>query len=82
MQKKFECVRCSINGTSIPMLSVDDDLFVTNSVLRKALGVSDAVLRDIHSRRKSEFDENCVFNTDAISYLKENKDLFGTIFTC
>jgi prophage antirepressor-like protein len=66
---------------NIPMM-LDDNrtLYTTTPILASALGVDEGTLRQIYQRHQDEFDGNCVTDSDAISFLSENRKTYGLTY--
>lgn len=74
---EFKCVNLTVNNTTIPMLSIDGVLHVFNQQLCDMMGVTENALRKLYFCRKGDFDGNCITKSNAIDYLKNNRDVFG-----
>lgn len=77
LMRKFECVEKKINNLSIPMLSIDGELYITQHNLANLLGVDEITLRRRYQRKREDFESNRVQSLNANEFIKQNKTKFG-----
>lgn len=75
--KRFQFIMETINNLSIPMLSIDEDLYITQHNLSKMLGVEQKTLRNTFNNRVDEFDGVRAHSMGANDFIRENKHLLG-----